>query len=188
MTMGHHHKKHGEFFAVRLWAKIAAVCAVGCLAGLVFLRWVFWRDLGLEYAQTIYTLKSMNTYLIPTLVLSLLIVLFIASIAVFLVAVLASHKVAGPIFRLQRVGEHLDKSILIGHINLRQGDWLMQTADHINAWVAERKARHKARRHEAEVAHEMIRAMKVSAGTGDYAEARRTLANFLAKAESAPKA
>lgn len=176
-----HHEKHGEFFAIRLWAKLAAVCAVGCLAGLVFLRWVFWRDLGVDYAQTIYTLKSMNTYLVPTLVLSSLIVLFIASLSVFFVAVLASHKVAGPIFRLQRVGEHLDKSILIGHIQLRKGDWLTATATHVNEWVAKKKKIHGQMRHDAEVAHEAIRAMKIAAGRGDYGEARTLLSAFLEK-------
>lgn len=182
-----HNDRHGEFFAVRLWAKLAAVCAVGCVAGLVFLRWVFWRDLGVEYAQTIYTLKSMNTYLVPTLVLSFLIVLFIASISVLFVSIIASHKVAGPIFRLQRVGEHLDKSILIGHIQLRKGDWLTVTATHVNEWVATRKKLHSALRHDAEVAHEAIRAMKVAAGRGDYAEARARLTAFLEKTGGAPK-
>lgn len=182
-----HHEKHGEFFAIRLWAKIAAVCAVGCLGGLVFLRWVFWRDLGVDYAQTIYTLKSMNTYLVPTLVLSSLIVLFIASVSVFFVAVIASHKVAGPIFRLQRVGEHLDKSILIGHIHLRKGDWLTTIAAHVNEWVAKRKKTHTALRHDAEIAHEAIRAMKVAAGRGDYAEARALLDRFLEKSGGASR-
>lgn len=167
--------------ALRLWIKIAAVCAVGGLAGLVFLRWVFWRDLGAEYAQSFYTLKSMSTYLVPTIALSFLIVLLIASLAVFVVAVFASHKLAGPIFRLQRVGEHLDKWILIGKVHLRQGDWLTTVAANINAWVEVRKAGFTSVHKEMEEAHELMGHIKKAAGHGDYAGARRMLDELLAK-------
>ena len=184
--MGQHRKSHVEFAALRLWSRLALVCAIGCLAGLLFLKWIFWRDLGAEYAQSFYTLKSMSTYLVPTLALSLLIVLMIASVAVFGVVVLASHKVAGPMFRIQRVGEHLDKSILIGRIVLREGDWLAGLSDKINKWVENRKQIHNANREWAEDAHQAIRAMKVAAGQSDFAGARGVLASFVADCDSDP--
>lgn len=169
--------------ALDLYARIAAVCALGCLAGLLFLRWVFWRDLGADYAQTVYTLKSMRTYLVPTLVLSSLIVLMVASVAVFAVAIFLSHRVAGPLFRLQRVGEHLDKSILIGRIVLRKGDWLTGIAERINVWVERRKLTHTSAALWADETHHLLREMKIVAGRGDYAGARLLLDEFLKKCD-----
>lgn len=172
------------FHSLNLYARLALVCALGCVAGVFVLRWVFWRDLGVEYAQAVYTLKSMRTYLIPTLALSSLIVLFIASVAVFLVAIFFSHRVAGPLFRLQRVGEHLDKSILIGRIVLRDGDWLGGVADRINAWVDKRKATHIRTTVWSDETHEKLRDMKILASRGDYVGARALLDDFLKKCEA----
>lgn len=179
MTSFERSNKANGFAPVKLLVKLAAVCAVGCVAGLLFLRWVFWRDLGQEYAQTFYTLKSMSHYLVPTLALSFLMVLFVASITVFAVAVFASHRVAGPIFRLQRVGEHLDKWILVGRIVLRNGDWFLGVAGNINAWVQKKKEYHHMRRQWADHAHNVLREVKVSAGQGDYEKARASLREFL---------
>ncbi len=166
---------YGAGTPVKILIRLAAVCAVGCVAGLVFLRWVFWRDLGVEYAQTFYTLKSMYTFLVPTLVLAFLLMLLVASLSVLIVSVFASHKIAGPLFRLQRAGEYVDKFILIGHIKLREGDWFKGVAADINAWVAARKKTRNDEREWAENADSMVRDIKLAAGRGDFARAREIL-------------
>jgi len=120
-------------------ARTAAVSAVACVGGLVLLRWIFSRPLGTEFGPAFYTMKSVLAFLAPALAFSLLAVLLVASVAVFVVAVFASHKVAGPLFRLQRVAGYLRRRVLVGRIHLRAGDQGRPVAEEINAWVSQRK-------------------------------------------------
>lgn len=122
-------------------ARTAAFSALACGAGLAILRWMFWRDLGAEFAPAFYVLKNLLDFLLPGLAFCLIAVLLLASLAVFTVALLASHKVAGPLFRLQRVAGHLTRRVLVGHIHLRLGDQGKPVASELNAWVAGRKER-----------------------------------------------
>jgi hypothetical protein len=128
-------------FPIRFWMRLSLVFSFGGLLGFVALRWFFWRDLGSEYAKAFYVIDGMLDYLVPTLILSLLLVVVIASVAVFIVAILGSHRVAGPLFRLQRVGGYLENKILIGHIFLRSADWIKPVANAINDWVLKRKVK-----------------------------------------------
>lgn len=122
-------------YPVGFLARTAAVSAVSCLGGLAFLRWVFSRPLGDEFGPAFYTLKGVLAYLAPSLAFSFLAVLLVASLAVFVVAVFASHKVAGPLFRLQRVAGHLRRGVLVGRIHLRAADQGKPVTAEINAWV-----------------------------------------------------
>ncbi len=128
-------------YPVGFLARTAAVTAVSCGGGLALLEWVFSRELGAEFAPAFYTLRSVLAFLAPALVFCLLAVLLVASTAVFGVAVLASHKVAGPLFRLQRVAGYLRRRVLTGRVHLRGGDQGKPVAAAINAWVDARKRR-----------------------------------------------
>lgn len=174
------------FTPVNFVVKLAAVSAVALVAGLAFLRWVFWRDLGMEYSQSFYTLKSMSDYLVPTLLLSLLLVLLIASLALMAVAVVASHKLAGPLFRLQRVAGDMDKLILEDGITLRERDWFKGVAERMNRWTSERKSAHSVATNWARDAEASLRHMKLAAGKGDYGLARIILKDMIASLESRP--
>jgi hypothetical protein len=122
-------------------SRAAALAALACGLGLSILRWVFSKDLGAEFAPAFYMLKNLIHFLAPALVFCLLAVLLVASTAVFALAVMASHKVAGPLFRLQRVAVYLGRRSLIGRIHLRAGDQGKAVAAWINAWVDGRKSR-----------------------------------------------
>jgi HAMP domain-containing protein len=147
--------------------------------GIVILRWVFWRELGTEYSEAFYTLRNMTQFLVPTLILSLLLVLLVMSVAMCVFAVFASHSVAGPLFRLQRVGDHLSRMTLIGRIYLRQGDWLKPISLSINEWVEGRKVRHRELIAWAEGADAALHEAKLFVGSGDIPAARRRLAECL---------
>jgi hypothetical protein len=175
-------RSHTTIFATRFWVRLSAISAAGCLIAVVFMRWVYWRDLGTQYAKAFYTLKSMVAYLIPTLALSLLLTLLVASVLVMITAVFASHKVAGPLFRLQRVGEYLSKKTLIGRIYLREGDWIRPTSLHINKWVEARKEKLALMRDWADHTDEALNAMKKAAAAGDSDLVRNKLDQLLVTA------
>lgn len=128
-------------YPIGFLVRAAAASVLACGAGLTILRWIFWRDLGTEYAAAFYTLKNLLDFLVPALVFCLLSVLLLASLAVFVVALFASHKVAGPLFRLQRVAGHLAGRVLVGRVHLRLGDQGKPVASELNAWVSGRKER-----------------------------------------------
>lgn len=172
-------RRHTTVFAARFWVRLSAFSAVACLIAVVFMRWVFWRDLGTQYAKAFYTLKSMVSYLVPTLALSLLLTLLVASVLVMISAVFASHKVAGPLFRLQRVGDYLGRKTLIGEIHLREGDWIRPTALHINDWVEARKGRYARMRDWADHTDQMLNEMKKAAAAGDGSAVRGKLDQLL---------
>ncbi|MDF1551862.1 MAG: hypothetical protein P1P84_02315 [Deferrisomatales bacterium] len=130
----------GPSYPLAFLAKTTAFTALACALGLVILRGVFFQELGTEFAAAFYTIKGMLAYLLPSLVFCVLAVLLVASLAVFAVAVFASHKMAGPLFRLQRVAGHLQCRVLVGHIHLRTADQGKPVARALNEWGASRKA------------------------------------------------
>lgn len=52
-----------------------------------------------------------------------------------------SHRVAGPLYRFERVGRHLRKRVLVGRIHLRKGDEGSATAACLNRWLERRRDR-----------------------------------------------
>lgn len=172
------------FTPVNFLVKLAAVSALGLVFGLAFLRWVFWRDLGAEYSQSFYTLKSMSDYLVPTLVLSLLMVLLVASLSLMMVAVLASHKLAGPLYRLQRVAGDMDRLILVEGIALREKDWFKGVVQRINGWTVKRKTSYRNAKSWADDAGASLKHMKIAAGGGDMGLSRTILKDMIKSLET----
>ena len=150
-------------------ARAAALAALSCASGLLILWWVFSRDLGSEFGPAFYTLKNLLGFLLPALAFCALVVLLVASVAVFVVAVFASHKVAGPLFRLQRVAGYLERRLLIGTIHLRAGDQGKVVALAINDWVRVRKERLASVRLRVRAFENALTAYKDSLAKGDSA-------------------
>ena len=131
----------GPSYPLGFLDKTTAFTALASALGLVILRWVFFRELGTEFAAAFYVIKGLQTFLLPSLVFCALAVLLVGSVAVSAVAVFASHKMAGPLFRLQRVAGYLQRRVLVGHIHLRTADQGKPVARALNDWGAVRKAR-----------------------------------------------
>lgn len=165
-------------------AKAAVVAGLASALGLVILRWVFSRDLGDSFAPAFYMLRNLIHFLVPALLFSLLAVLLVAACALFAVAVFASHKVAGPLFRLQRVAGYLGRGVLVGRIHLRAGDEGRPVASRINAWVEGRKARLRALRLAAEELDGALCACEAAGVAADAATRERLVHELLRVAEA----
>lgn len=128
-------------YALSYVAGTAAVVVVACGgAGLVF-RWIFSRQLALEYSEAFQALKSLHGSVLPVLALCGTAAFLIASPLLCTVAVFASHRIAGPLFRLQRVAEHLARGELVGQVHLRAADQCKPVAEEVNRFVAAHKER-----------------------------------------------
>ncbi|MFH1478525.1 MAG: HAMP domain-containing protein [Candidatus Omnitrophota bacterium] len=90
---------------------------------------LFTQKLAAVYPQgrLLYVLRGINLALLKNL-------LFILPI-VFLLAVLFSHKIAGPVLRIERTIDEIRKGNLAKRIKLRTGDELWDLADTINTMV-----------------------------------------------------
>lgn len=157
----------GYSYPVGFLARIATLSALACGVGLMIMRWVYFRDLGTEYNAAHHTLKNLLGFLAPSLAFCLLAVLFVASIAVFSVAMFASHKVAGPMFRIERAIGYIGRKTLIGRINLRVGDQGKPLAAEINKWVDNRKKSLGDLRARVRLCEETLRAFENSLAMGD---------------------
>lgn len=173
-----------SLYPFRFWGRAALLCALGCAVGVAVLRWVFWQDLGASYAEAFHTLRNLNRFLVPAMLLSLLLVLLVVSAALSVFAVVTSHRIAGPLFRLQRVGDHLSRMTLVGAIHLREKDWVKPTSAAINAWVAGHKKYYRDGVAWAEEADLALLQAKHAISAGDSATARDKLSHVLR--ESAP--
>lgn len=172
-------------FPLGFLARTAAASAGACAVGLVLLRWVLSRELGEEFAPAFHALRSTLGFLVPALAFSLLSVLLVASGAVFVVALFASHTVAGPLFRLQRVAGYLGRRVLTGRIHLRAGDRGKPLAAEINRWVArgrERLAQVQARARQCEA---LVQRCEEAAGRGDAGALQGALAELRRLGEGA---
>ncbi len=167
-------------------ARTAAVSAVSCFGGLAFLRWVFSRPLGDDFGPAFYTLKGVLAYLAPSLAFSFLAVLLVASLAVFVVAVLASHKVAGPLFRLQRVAGYLRRGALVGRIHLRAADQGKPVATEINAWVDSLKEKRSAFQNRVAELEEATRRWERTAERHALDEVRNLIQEIMKVASAKP--
>ena len=112
---------------------IGLIFALAVLASLVTGWAVFatmWSFLGEKLANVypqgrlIYVLRATNLALIRNLLL--------VSPLVFILGLLFSHRIAGPLYRIEKTIDEIAKGNLTIRIKLRQGDELSDLADEIN--------------------------------------------------------
>ena len=113
---------------------IGVVFALVILASIITGYTVFatgWTLLGEKLASVypqgrlIYVFKAANVALMRNLLL--------ASPFIFLLALISSHKIAGPIYRIEKDMSEIARGNLALRIKLRRGDELQDIADAINA-------------------------------------------------------
>ena len=168
----------GISYPLGFLARTAALLALSCALGLLILWWIFSQDLGPDYAPAFYTIKNLIDFLVPALVFSGMAVLLVASATVFVVAVFASHKIAGPLFRLQRVAGYLGRRTLVGRIHLRSADQGKAVAGTINAWVARRKERLAALQIDIAACEETLKRCEESVERADFEKLPQLLEVF----------
>lgn len=105
------------------WIVIVASSIMLASGAFLFsLRHVLDQDMGQSYKQAYNTLKNLEKILFPMISLSVLIYLIIGSALVALVTIFISHKIAGPIFKMELFGDNLRRGELNSPMRLRSGD------------------------------------------------------------------
>lgn len=95
------------------------------------------RSLGDSYAQAIYAIYDLKIKIFPLLFASFysIFILAIVTVGIALITVFYSHKIAGPIFRIEKNLEAIGFGDLTLNTKFRGNDQLVTLADDINSMV-----------------------------------------------------
>jgi len=83
--------------------------------------------------------RTTADFLLPILVQTVVIVTIIVSLATIMVALLVSHKIAGPLFRFKKILETLGKGDFSSEFHIRHLDQLQDLAITINSMISTNK-------------------------------------------------
>lgn len=124
-------------FKIKFGLKLCLVTIIAMLAMTIFIFFATAKNLGGSYRTAIYTIYDLKVHIFPLMFASFytIFILVVVSVAIGAIALFFSHKMAGPIFRLERSLEAVGKGDLTVQTKLRTGDQLTELADEINLMV-----------------------------------------------------
>ena len=124
-------------FKLKFGLRLCLLTAAGMLAVTLFLYYVTSKDLGDSYGQAIYLINDLKIRIFPLIFASFysIFILVVVTTAIAGISVLYSHKIAGPIYRLEKNLELIGSGDLTVNTRFRKTDQLFVLADEINAMV-----------------------------------------------------
>ena len=118
-------------FVLRLCLAFAAGAAV--LYGILYL--VLSRPLTGDYAGVFHALRNLSVFLRPVIATSVLVYVLLVCGATATLCVYGLHKVAGPLYRMERVMEEYCAGTPTRPVAFRAGDQIEPLALAFNAWI-----------------------------------------------------
>lgn len=91
------------------------------------------KELGGTYYQSLLTLQGVRNNIIPAMIFTGGILIIFATLAVLIITLIGSNKIAGPIYRLERSLESIGKGDLGLRIKFRKHDAIDRVAEDINS-------------------------------------------------------
>jgi methyl-accepting chemotaxis protein len=159
-------------FKIRFGLKLCLFTLLGGAALVLLLFLTLARELGGSYGEAIYTIHDLKIRVLPLIFASSYSVLVLALVtaAIAVISVLFSHRIAGPLYRLEKNLDALASGDLTVSTRFRGMDQLSALADELNGLV--RSLNHTAR--------------SASEAAGELEAAERALAALLGT-EDPPK-
>ncbi|MBI5586942.1 MAG: methyl-accepting chemotaxis protein [Deltaproteobacteria bacterium] len=124
-------------FKLNFGLRLCLLTAAGMLAVTLFLYYATSKDLGDSYGRAIYLINDLKIRIFPLIFASFysIFILVVITTAIAVISVLYSHKIAGPIYRLEKNLELIGSGDLTVNTRFRRTDQLFVLADEINAMV-----------------------------------------------------
>jgi hypothetical protein len=94
------------------------------------------RPLPGTYAGVYFALRNLSALLVPLLVFSILAYALVVSVAIGVLSGYAMHRIAGPLYRMERALENYESGNPVKAVFLREGDQLVSLAGAYNECVA----------------------------------------------------
>lgn len=122
---------------LKFGVRVCLIATVGMLAVTLFLDYITSARLGGSYAEAIYTIYDLKIRIFPLFFASFysIFILAAATLAIAAVSIFFSHKIAGPIYRIEKNLERVASGDLTVETRFRGKDELTAVADEINAMV-----------------------------------------------------
>ena len=119
-------------FQIRFTFQFTRAVFIGiCFASVLFFFFTS-RELGNEYHQVLLALLGLSRDILPTMLLTALIALIATSLSVWMLALIKSNKIAGPVYRLESSIEAIGRGNLSLKTGFRDGDAVKNLAEELN--------------------------------------------------------
>lgn len=155
------------FFHLRLIAKISLAVAISATLGLVVGLTLVGAEGGDSYAAVIRSRSLTGEYLGPAMLLAGLMLIAIAGVATWLIALYSSHRIAGPLYRFSQNLKLAAASDAAPMLELRKGDALVAQAANVKLAVTGLREHYAAVR----AAAGQARAALAAGDAANYADA-----------------
>jgi len=123
---------HAGRFAMQL------LLIIGAGGGLLYLAFylIFIQPLPGTYSGVYFALRNLSAFLVPILIFSMLAYVLVVSVVIALLSGYSFHKIAGPLYRMERALENYESGHAVKAVFLREGDQLVPLAQAYNGFVA----------------------------------------------------
>ncbi|MGE5664453.1 MAG: hypothetical protein ACM31I_09010 [Deltaproteobacteria bacterium] len=126
----------GRGYAARFAALLLLVFASGGAALLVAFYVILTQPLPGTYAGIYFALRNLSVFLVPMLAFSMAAYVLVVTVAIVVICGYTFHKIAGPLYRMERALENYESGSSIRAVFLREGDQLVALAEAYNGFVA----------------------------------------------------
>lgn len=122
-------------FQVQLILKFVLLILAGSVISTSILYFAASRDLSTSYFSAHQTIKSTGDLLLPSIILSNLVSILLIAAATVYVTLYISHKIAGPLFKIEKLMKQIGDGDLTVDCSLRGGDELVALSEGMEKMV-----------------------------------------------------
>ncbi|MBI5420647.1 MAG: hypothetical protein HZA60_11205 [Deltaproteobacteria bacterium] len=123
-------------YRARFLLRLSLIVALGTVLLFATLFAVFSSPLSGDYEGVFFALRHLAAFLFPIIAFSFLVYTLLVCGATAVLCVYALHKVAGPLYRMERVAESYVSGNPVPRVVFRQGDQGAALAEAFNDFVA----------------------------------------------------
>lgn len=109
-----------------------SILVMGLLSMLILYLYTYNEIGGTSYYQALLTVKGLKQNIAYAMMFTGGVVIILASAATLTITLIGSHKIAGPVYRLERSLESIGSGNLSQKIKFREHDAIHELADNIN--------------------------------------------------------
>ena len=137
------HHRRNYFIAKKFQATfILKFCSLVILGGLLTIGLVYFfasQATTVSIVNSRVMVRSTADFILPLLIQTVAVVIILVGLATILVALLFSHKIAGPLYRFKKVLEQLEGGNFSSTFSIRNFDQLQVLADSLNQVVVKNR-------------------------------------------------
>lgn len=124
-----------EGYRLRFILRLCLAFAAGAAALYAIFYLVLARPLIGDYGGVFHALRNLSVFLRPVIALSVLVYVLLVCGAIAALCVYSLHKVAGPLYRMERVMEEIREGTPTRTVSFRDGDQIEPLARAFNGWI-----------------------------------------------------